>query len=597
MKSIKGELFQGRWVEIDPLSAEVGGSWQGRNEEGAPVSEEPPLVRFVYDRLREKENPVLLDVGANTGTMSLLGAFLPNLFSYAFEPVPSTFELLQRNVFLNGLQSRARLYNMGLSDRKGESSVYLPSSGKDSGLATLSSTPSRFQGSEKIDISVMTLDDWMREANPASIDVLKIDTEGHELYVLRGARELLERFSPVIVLEYASCNTVQFGYAPEEIDKLLLNFGYRGYRITEYDKVYAKRANLSQVTRASSPSSSRPAAITLLTIPRGFEGDVGMRQRNAIGSWLALTPRPEVILFGDDPGVAEAADELGVEHIPWIEKTSLGTPLFSDVLLKGQGYSADGVVVYVNTDIILFDDFTRAIAKVQEKRWSRYLLIGQRQNLDLKYLIDFSDPQWANRIKDKVRNGGELASTGAKDYFVFPKGMYEKVPPFAVGRAAFDDWMVAAAIMKGVPVADLTDDVLVVHQNHDYQHIVEDSSVVTMADRLPEAVEAHPEVKSNRALYDADAWFCHTIDFATWQMRKGILKRRFPLSGILWELFFYAFKAVGSFIKQLFKYRKIINYNYWNLYLYRAAMVKERYYTFTRNKYFQAVYYFFKKRF
>ncbi|MDR2527480.1 MAG: hypothetical protein LBD04_00475 [Synergistaceae bacterium] len=462
MKSIKGELFQERWVEIDPLSAEVGGSWQGRSAEGASASWEPLLVRFVYDRLREKENPVLLDVGANTGTMSLLGAFLPNLFSYAFEPVLPTLELIQRNILLNGL---------------------------------------------------------------------------------------------------------------------------------------VKRANLSQVTRASSPPSSRPAAITFLTVPRGFEGDVGMRQHNAIGSWLALTPRPEVILFGDDPGVAEVADELGVEHIPWIEKTSLGTPLFSDVLLKGQENAAGSVVVYVNTDIILFDDFTRAIAKVQEKRWSRYLLIGQRQNWDLKHPINFSDPQWRNKIKDKAKDEGVLASTGAKDYFVFPKGMYEKVPPFAVGRAAFDNWMVAAAVMRGVPVADLTDDVLAVHQNHDYQHIVGDSSAVTMTDRLPEAVEAHPEVKRNRALYDADAWFFHRTDFATWQMQKGVLKRRFPLSGTLWELFFYAFKAVGSFIKQLFKYRKIINYNYWNLYLYRAAMVKERYYTFTRNKYFQAVYYFLKKRF
>ena len=312
---------------------------------------------------------------------------------------------------------------------------------------------------------------------------------------------------------------------------------------------------------------------------------MGMRQRNAIGSWLALTPRPEVILFGDDPGVAEAADELGVEHIPWVEKTSLGTPLFSDALLKGQKNATGSVVVYVNTDIILFDDFTRAIAKVQEKRWNRYLLIGQRQNWDLKHPINFSDPQWRNKIRDRAKDEGVLASTGAKDYFVFPKGMYEKVPPFAVGRVAFDNWMVAATIIRGVPVVDLTDDVLVVHQNHDYQHIVGvGSSVVTMTDRLPEAVEAHPEVKNNRALYDADAWFCHTIDFATWQMQKGTLKRKFPLSGVLWELFFYAFKAIGSFIKQLFKYRKIINYNYWNLYLYRAAMLKERYYTFTRNK-------------
>ena len=61
--------------------------------------------------------------------------------------------------------------------------------------------------------------------------------------------------------------------------------------------------------------------LTIFAIPKSFEDPhINIIQRNAIQSWLQLQPKCEIILFGNDKGVAETAEEFGVKYIPEIEK-------------------------------------------------------------------------------------------------------------------------------------------------------------------------------------------------------------------------------------------------------------------------------------
>ena len=76
--------------------------------------------------------------------------------------------------------------------------------------------------------------------------------------------------------------------------------------------------------------------LTIFTIPKSFQDNINVIQRNAIKSWLKLYPKCEVILFGDDEGVAEVAREFNVLHIPEIEKTEKGTPLLSSAIDSAQ---------------------------------------------------------------------------------------------------------------------------------------------------------------------------------------------------------------------------------------------------------------------
>ena len=72
--------------------------------------------------------------------------------------------------------------------------------------------------------------------------------------------------------------------------------------------------------------------LTILSTPKPFVGHIGLIQRNAIGSWVRLSPRPQIILFGDSAGVHEVAAEFGLEHVPSVDANEFGTPYLRALL-------------------------------------------------------------------------------------------------------------------------------------------------------------------------------------------------------------------------------------------------------------------------
>ena len=71
--------------------------------------------------------------------------------------------------------------------------------------------------------------------------------------------------------------------------------------------------------------------LTLFSISKAFSGSAGILQANAIGSWIRLGAECDVILFGDEPGIAEVAAKFRVRHMPEVQRTSEGTPILSDI--------------------------------------------------------------------------------------------------------------------------------------------------------------------------------------------------------------------------------------------------------------------------
>ena len=72
-----------------------------------------------------------------------------------------------------------------------------------------------------------------------------------------------------------------------------------------------------------------------------------------------------------------------------------------------------------------------------------------------------------------IEGRGSLYDGFNLDYFIFPRPLFENIPSFAVGRPAWDNWMVYEARRRQIPVIDATDAILAVHQNHDYSHTSE----------------------------------------------------------------------------------------------------------------------------
>jgi hypothetical protein len=208
--------------------------------------------------------------------------------------------------------------------------------------------------------------------------------------------------------------------------------------------------------------------LTLFGIPKPFAGHIGVIQRNAIASWARLGAGCEVLLFGDEEGTAEVAREHGIRHLPEVARNQRGTPLISDLFARAARLASQPVLAYANADMILTSDLPAAVARVRERR--RFLLCGRRWNLTVSTPFDFS-AGWEERLRTAAAQEGELAVPGAIDYFAFPRSLFDAIPAFAVGRVAWDQWLLYRARYLGAALIDATACVLAVHQNHDYAHL------------------------------------------------------------------------------------------------------------------------------
>ena len=208
--------------------------------------------------------------------------------------------------------------------------------------------------------------------------------------------------------------------------------------------------------------------LTIFSCPKPFLGLFNIIQRNAVQSWRRLGPEVEVILMGDDEGTSQVAKEFGVHHISDVARNASGTPLISSLFEKAQEEATCERMCYVNADIILMSDFLQAIKRVASEM-PRSLMVGRRWNLDLKEPVDFN-ANWEEWLLTQVADRGKLYYHFAIDYFVFLKGILGEIPPFAIGRPAWDNWVLYRACSENVPVVELTKAVRVVHQSHDYSH-------------------------------------------------------------------------------------------------------------------------------
>jgi hypothetical protein len=77
-------------------------------------------------------------------------------------------------------------------------------------------------------------------------------------------------------------------------------------------------------------------SITILAVPKAFDGPIGVIQRNAITSWTHLHPRPDIRLYGTEDGMSEASSAIGVRHETEIARNRFGTPMLDDLLSRAQ---------------------------------------------------------------------------------------------------------------------------------------------------------------------------------------------------------------------------------------------------------------------
>ncbi len=214
--------------------------------------------------------------------------------------------------------------------------------------------------------------------------------------------------------------------------------------------------------------------LTLFACPKPFrDAHIRIIQSNAIRSWLQLIPRPQVILVGDEAGTAEFASEHHLLHIPDVARSEFGTPILHDIFSKAETAASAGLLAYVNADIILLQDFMDAITNVSG---GRFLMVGRRWDVDITEPLCFEYPDWAIRLQHVLHSQATLHAHTGTDYFVFPKGLFHDMPRLALGRTAFDNWLIWRARKSQALVIDATEAVTCVHQNHGYSYSLVDQA-------------------------------------------------------------------------------------------------------------------------
>jgi len=177
--------------------------------------------------LREhlKEGDVFIDVGANFGLHTIYAACLVGCKGhvFAFEPYSPAFKLLARNITLNKMKRQITVIPAALSNTSDRFLRFYVPPHDASGLTA--SLKSNLPDSKITHVLNMRLDDYWNKTN-LPIKLIKIDVEGAELEVLRGAKGSLERFKPVLIIEVHSFALPDFGSTVEEMRNFLKELGY-----------------------------------------------------------------------------------------------------------------------------------------------------------------------------------------------------------------------------------------------------------------------------------------------------------------------------------------------------------------------------------
>ncbi len=186
---------------------------------------------FLLHVLRSED--VFADVGANVGVYTILAARNAGANVISFEPIPSTFKRLQRNVDANKVAGRVDLKCFGVGD-KAETLRFTEAMDAVNHVLGENEAAGNYS---VIEVPVRTLDELLDGRQPV---VFKIDVEGFEWPALQGAGKLLA--SPnlrAIIIELNGCGS-RYGYSDESIHSLLVSHGFAPYTYEPFSRKLKK---------------------------------------------------------------------------------------------------------------------------------------------------------------------------------------------------------------------------------------------------------------------------------------------------------------------------------------------------------------------
>lgn len=250
--------------------------------------------------------------------------------------------------------------------------------------------------------------------------------------------------------------------------------------------------------------------LTIFSTPKPFTNPhINVIQNNALLSWINLGNKVEVFLIGEEEGVSQAASHYGIRYFPDVERNQSGTPLISSMFAVARDNSRSPFMAIINTDVMLLPDCLTSLG-VATDQFKRFVLAGQRWDLEVTEKLKFNS-EFYDQLVQKINQKGRRHPPMGSDYFIFSRECYLDIPDFAIGRAGWDNWMVFKSRLEGWPLIDASDDITVIHQDHDYSHLANGQPHYRL-----------PETKQNVVLAGGDHTIFTLLD-ASHHLSKGVI--------------------------------------------------------------------------
>ena len=183
-------------------------------------------MAFVLHALRKED--VFVDVGANVGSYSVLAGSAVGANCILIEPIPRTFRYLKDNINLNGISDNVISLNIGVGECEGMLKF-------TTDLDTVNHVVSNSEIEDvgMIDIPIKKLDDILQNVEPK---LIKIDVEGFETNVIKGAHNILTKDSLLGVIMELNGSGERYGFDENTLHELMLSYGFRPYRYLPFDR-------------------------------------------------------------------------------------------------------------------------------------------------------------------------------------------------------------------------------------------------------------------------------------------------------------------------------------------------------------------------
>jgi FkbM family methyltransferase len=189
----------------------------------------------------------VLDLGAHHGLYTLLASKRVGKHGrvISFEPSPRERRALRLHVAMNRCWN-VEMQGAALGDENTDANLFVVQGGQ-TGCNSLR-PPVVESGTAPVRVRVMRLDDWLAERKISQVDFIKLDVEGAELTVLKGATKLFKRQPrPVLLVEVQDVRTRPWGYAAKEILEFLAGMGYTWFRFSANGSIEMLSLGLAEV--------------------------------------------------------------------------------------------------------------------------------------------------------------------------------------------------------------------------------------------------------------------------------------------------------------------------------------------------------------